>query len=182
MLLHQSVLRGLRRLHAIGVPHGDLKAANVSRKERSVRGGKEQERKGKTTTTTTRRRRRSRRSSSSSSSRSSSSVFSTFVLQVLYASGRFCLTDLPALNWSGNYPSLALMRPDGLTATPVLTKDPVAQTMVRFIYTDAHCLHRLAAIITTITFIVVVVIIIFLFFFTIILISTITTTTTISFT
>mmetsp|Transcript_23164 Transcript_23164/g.52055 ORF Transcript_23164/g.52055 Transcript_23164/m.52055 type:complete len:603 (-) Transcript_23164:98-1906(-) len=62
-LVLQSVLRGLRRLHAIGVPHGDLKAANV-----------------------------------------------------LYASGRFCLTDLPALNWS---------------ATPVLTKDPVAQTMIR---------------------------------------------------
>jgi hypothetical protein len=29
VLVIQSMLRGLRRLHAIGVPHGDLKAANV---------------------------------------------------------------------------------------------------------------------------------------------------------
>jgi len=63
LVVLQSVLRGLRRLHAVGVPHGDLKAANV-----------------------------------------------------LYANGHFCLTDLPALNWS---------------ATPVLTKDPVAHTLLR---------------------------------------------------
>lgn len=61
VLVLQSLLRGLRRLHAIGVPHGDLKAANV-----------------------------------------------------LYVGGHFCLTDLPALSWS---------------ATPVLTKDPVAHTL-----------------------------------------------------
>ena len=29
VLVLQSVLRGLRRLHSIGIPHGDLKAANV---------------------------------------------------------------------------------------------------------------------------------------------------------
>ena len=35
---------------------------------------------------------------------------------VLYVDGIFCLTDMPALNWS---------------ATPVLTKDPVAHTLVQ---------------------------------------------------
>jgi len=63
ILVVQSVLRGLRRLHCVGIPHGDLKAANV-----------------------------------------------------LYVDGVFCLTDMPALNWS---------------ATPVLTKDPVAHTLVQ---------------------------------------------------
>jgi len=63
ILVIQSVSRGLRTLHASGIPHGDLKPANV-----------------------------------------------------LYAGGQFCLTDMPALNW---------------TATPVLTKDPVAHTMIR---------------------------------------------------
>lgn len=63
ILVLQSVLRGLRRLHSVGVPHGDLKAANV-----------------------------------------------------LYVDGMFCLTDMPALNWS---------------ATPVLTKDPVAHTLLQ---------------------------------------------------
>lgn len=58
-----SVATGLRIMHAMGMPHGDLKPANI-----------------------------------------------------LYSKGQFCLTDMPALNW---------------TATPVLTKDPVAHTMVR---------------------------------------------------
>ena len=58
-----SVQKGLITMHAMGMPHGDLKPANI-----------------------------------------------------LYSGGQFCLTDMPALNW---------------TATPVLTKDPVAHTMIR---------------------------------------------------
>ena len=43
---------------------------------------------------------------------------------MLYVDGMFCLTDMPALNWS---------------ATPVLTKDPVAHTLIqgkRFLAND----------------------------------------------
>uniref|UniRef100_A0A7S0LWW4 Protein kinase domain-containing protein n=1 Tax=Cryptomonas curvata TaxID=233186 RepID=A0A7S0LWW4_9CRYP len=59
----EAILAGLRKMHMQGMPHGDVKPANV-----------------------------------------------------LCVDGRFCLADLPAVNW---------------TATPLLTKDPVAHTLRR---------------------------------------------------